>query len=351
MQLGMIGLGRMGANIVRRLMSKKHHCVVFDTNAKAREALAKEGATAAGSLAEVVKALSEKPRAVWVMLPAGQNTEDTVERLGALLESDDIIIDGGNTFYKDDIRRARSLAAKRIHYVDCGTSGGIWGVERGYCMMIGGPKAAVDHLDPIFSALAPGLGDIPRTPGREKGDPRAERGYIHAGPCGAGHFVKMVHNGIEYGLMQGYAEGFHILRNKDSTDLPEEERYALNIPDIAEVWRRGSVISSWLLDLSAAALAKDPQLDGFSGFVQDSGEGRWTVEAAIEEAVPAEVLSSALFARFRSRKQHTFAEKMLSAMRFGFGGHVEGSEPTDPEPKSKDLHGRSADRRAPNRVQ
>jgi 6-phosphogluconate dehydrogenase len=346
MQLGMIGLGRMGANIVRRLMSKKHHCVVFDTNAKAREALAKDGATAAGSLAEVVKALGEKPRAVWVMLPAGQITEQTVEGLGALLEPDDIIIDGGNTFYKDDIRRARSLAAKRIHYVDCGTSGGIWGIERGYCMMIGGPKAAVDHLDPIFSALAPGLGDIPRTPGREKGDPRAERGYIHAGPCGAGHFVKMVHNGIEYGLMQAYAEGFDILRNKDSTDLSEEERYTLNVQDIAEVWRRGSVISSWLLDLSAAALAKDPQLDGFSGFVQDSGEGRWTVEAAIEEAVPAEVLTSALFARFRSRKQHTFADKMLSAMRFGFGGHVEGSEPIDPEPKPKDLHGRSADRRA-----
>jgi 6-phosphogluconate dehydrogenase len=346
MQLGMIGLGRMGANIVRRLMSNKHHCVVFDTNVKAREALSKEGATAAGSLAELVKALSERPRAVWVMLPAGRITEETVERLGALLEPDDIIIDGGNTFYKDDIRRAQTLRAKSIHYVDCGTSGGVWGVERGYCLMIGGPKAAVDHLDPIFSTLAPGLGDIPRTPGREQHDPRAERGYIHAGPSGAGHFVKMVHNGIEYGLMQAYAEGFDILRNKDSTDLPEDERYELNIPDIAEVWRRGSVISSWLLDLGAAALAKDPKLEEFSGYVQDSGEGRWTIEAAIEEAVPADVLSSALFTRFRSRRQHTFGEKVLSAMRFGFGGHVEGSEPIDPEPKPKDVQSHSTGQHA-----
>ena len=259
-----------------------------------------------------------------------------------MLEPDDIIIDGGNTFYKDDIRRARTLFTKGIRYLDCGTSGGVWGVERGYCMMIGGPDAAFDHLDPIFSALAPGFGDIPLTPGRDKGDSRAERGYLHAGPCGAGHFVKMVHNGIEYGLMQAYAEGFDILRNKDSKDLPEDERYVLNIPDIAEVWRRGSVISSWLLDLSAAALAKDPQMDEFSGYVQDSGEGRWTIEAAIEEAVVADVLSSALFARFRSRKQHTFGEKMLSAMRFGFGGHAEGSEPIDPKPKPKDLQGRSA---------
>jgi 6-phosphogluconate dehydrogenase len=290
--------------------------------------------------------LGEKPRAVWVMLPAGRITEETIERLGELLQADDIIIDGGNTFYKDDIRRAKTLAAKHIRYVDCGTSGGVWGVERGYCMMIGGPKATVDHLDPIFSALAPGLGEIPRTPGREKHDPRAERGYIHAGPSGAGHFVKMVHNGIEYGLMQAYAEGFDILRNKDSTDLPEDERFALNIPDIAEVWRRGSVISSWLLDLSAAALAKDPQLNEFSGFVQDSGEGRWTIEAAIEEAVPVDVLSSALFARFRSRKQHTFAEKVLSAMRLGFGGHVEGNEPIDPEPKPKDLHTAAPGRQA-----
>jgi 6-phosphogluconate dehydrogenase len=231
------------------------------------------------------------------------------------------------------MRRAASLAAKRIRYVDCGTSGGVWGIERGYCMMIGGPKEAVDWLDPIFSALAPGLGNIPRTPGREGSDARAERGYIHAGPSGAGHFVKMVHNGIEYGMMQAYAEGFDILRNKDSNDLPEEQRFALNMADIAEVWRRGSVISSWLLDLGAAALAKDPKLKNFSGFVQDSGEGRWTIEAALEEAVSADVLSTALYARFRSRQEHTFGEKILSAMRFGFGGHIEGSEPTDPEPK------------------
>jgi 6-phosphogluconate dehydrogenase len=342
MQIGVIGLGRMGGNISRRLMKAGHHCVVFDANAKPREALAKEGATAAGSLAEMVKMLRDKPRAVWVMLPAGRITEETVERLSGLLEADDIIIDGGNSFYKDDIRRAKKLAEKRIRYVDCGTSGGVWGIERGYCMMIGGPKAAVDHLDPIFAALAPGLGDIPRTPDRKTGDPRAERGYIHAGPEGSGHFVKMVHNGIEYGLMQAYAEGFDILRNKDSKDLPEDERFTLNIPDIAEVWRRGSVISSWLLDLGAAALAKDPQLKAFSGYVQDSGEGRWTIEAAIEEAVPADVLSSALYARFRSRQEHTFGEKMLSAMRFGFGGHVEGQESSDPEPKPVQSQSRSA---------
>ena len=335
MQIGVIGLGRMGGNISRRLIKAGHHCVVFDSNAKPREALAKEGATAAQSLEDVVKLLKERPRAVWVMLPAGQITEETVERLSGLLEPDDIIIDGGNSFYKDDIRRAKVLADKRIRYVDCGTSGGVWGIDRGYCMMIGGPTQAVDWLDPIFAALSPGLGDIPRTPGRAKDDTRAERGYIHAGPSGAGHFVKMVHNGIEYGLMQAYAEGFDILRNKDSKDLPEDERFTLNLPDIAEAWRRGSVISSWLLDLGAAALAKDPQLQGFSGFVQDSGEGRWTVEAAIEEAVPADVLSSALYARFRSRQEHTFGEKMLSAMRFGFGGHVEGQEPIDPESKLK----------------
>jgi 6-phosphogluconate dehydrogenase len=342
MQIGVIGLGRMGGNISRRLMKAGHHCVVFDTNAKTREALAKEGATAVQSLEDMVKALKEKPRAVWVMLPAGQITEETVECLGGLLEPDDIIIDGGNSFYKDDIRRAKILADKRIRHVDCGTSGGVWGIDRGYCMMIGGPKQAVDWLDPIFAALAPGLGDIPKTPGRAKGDTRAELGYIHAGPSGAGHFVKMVHNGIEYGLMQAYAEGFDILRNKDSKDLPDDERFTLNLPDIAEVWRRGSVISSWLLDLGAAALAKDPQLKNFSGFVQDSGEGRWTVEAAIEEAVPADVLSSALYARFRSRQEHTFGEKMLSAMRFGFGGHIEGQESIDPESKSKKSQDRSA---------
>jgi len=307
--------------------------VVFDANVKPREKLAAEGATAVGSLEKMVKALGEKPRAVWVMLPAGEVTEETIERLSGLLERDDIVIDGGNSYYKDDIRRARKLSEKHLRYVDCGTSGGVWGLERGYCMMIGGPKQAVDHLDPVFAALAPGLGDIPRTPGREGGDPRPERGYIHAGPSGAGHFVKMVHNGIEYGLMQAYAEGFDILRRKDSDDLPADERFALNIPDIAEVWRRGSVIASWLLDLAAAALAKDGTLSTFSGYVQDSGEGRWTIEAAIEEAVPADVLSSALYARFRSRQEHTFGEKLLSAMRLGFGGHIEGQESIDPERK------------------
>jgi 6-phosphogluconate dehydrogenase len=342
MQIGMIGLGKMGGNMSRRLMKAGHKCVVYARTAKTREALAKDGATAASSIADLVKKLDEKPRAIWLMLPAGKVTEDMVEQLGGLLERDDIIIDGGNSFYKHDISNAKKLAGKGIRYVDCGTSGGVWGIERGYCMMIGGPKQAVDYLDPIFSALAPGLGDIPRTEGRTKGDSRPERGYIHAGPSGAGHFVKMVHNGIEYGMMQAYAEGFDILRNKDSKDLPEDERFTLNMPDIAEVWRRGSVISSWLLDLAAAALIKDPQLKGFSGFVQDSGEGRWTVEAAIEEAVPANVLSTALFARFRSRREHTFGEKILSAMRFGFGGHIEGKEPIDPEPKPEKSQGHSA---------
>jgi len=325
MQIGIVGLGRMGGNICRRLMRAGHGAVVFDKNAKARATLAQEGATQAASLAELVKAL-EKPCAVWVMLPAGQITEESVEQLGDLLEVDDTIIDGGNTFYKDDIRRAKALQGKGVHYVDCGTSGGVWGLDRGYCLMIGGPKTAVDRLDPIFSALAPGFGDIPRTPGRASADTRAERGYIHAGPTGAGHFVKMVHNGVEYGLMQAYAEGFDILRTKDSAELPEDERFTLNVPDVAEVWRRGSVISSWLLDLSAAALAQDPQLEGFSGFVEDSGEGRWTIEAAIEQATPAEVLSSALYARFRSRRERGFGDRLLSAMRFGFGGHVEKKE-------------------------
>jgi 6-phosphogluconate dehydrogenase len=342
MQIGMIGLGKMGGNMSRRLMKAGHHVVVYARSAKSREALAKDGATAAASLAELVKTLKEKPRVVWLMLPAGQVTEETVETLSGLLERDDIIIDGGNSFYKDDIRRAATLTKKGIRYVDCGTSGGVWGISRGYCMMIGGPKEAVDHLDPIFAALAPGIGDIPRTPGRGKGDARAERGYIHAGASGAGHFVKMVHNGIEYGLMQAYAEGFDILRNKDSNDLPADQRFSLNLPDIAEVWRRGSVISSWLLDLGAAALAKDAQLKDFSGYVQDSGEGRWTVEAAIEESVPAEVITSALYTRFRSRQEHTFGEKMLSAMRFGFGGHVEGQEPIDPQPKPKNSQRPSA---------
>jgi 6-phosphogluconate dehydrogenase len=341
MQIGVIGLGRMGGNIVRRLTRNGHQCVVFDQNPKTVKALVGERVAGSADLKQLVGQL-EKPRAVWLMLPAGRITEETVEHLGSLLESGDIIVDGGNSFYKDDIRRAKKLAQKGIRYVDCGTSGGVWGIERGYCLMIGGQREAVDHLDPIFATLAPGLGDIPRTPGRETSDSRAERGYIHAGPSGAGHFVKMVHNGIEYGLMQAYAEGFDILRNKDSKDLPENERFELNMPDIAEVWRRGSVISSWLLDLSAAALAKDPHLEDFSGFVQDSGEGRWTVEAAIEEAVPADVLSTALYARFRSRQEHNFGEKMLSAMRFGFGGHIEGNESIDPEPKPKEPQGHPA---------
>jgi 6-phosphogluconate dehydrogenase len=322
MQIGVVGLGRMGGNIARRLMKAGHSCMVFDADSKVVYGLAKEGAEPANSLKALVDGL-KGPRVVWVMLPAGSITEDTVAELGQGLASGDIIIDGGNTFYKDDIRRAKALAEKGVRYVDCGTSGGVWGIERGYCMMIGGEKSAVDYLDPIFSALAPGLGEIPRTPGRDGLDERAERGYIHAGPAGAGHFVKMVHNGVEYGLMQAYAEGFDILRNKSSKDLPEDEQFTLNIPDIAEVWRRGSVVSSWLLDLSAMALAKDHDLSAFSGYVHDSGEGRWTVEAAIEEAVPADVLTTALYARFRSRQEHTFAERILSAMRFGFGGHVE----------------------------
>jgi 6-phosphogluconate dehydrogenase len=329
MQIGIIGLGRMGGNIARRLMKAGHRCVVYDANADARAALAKDGAQAVGSLEEMVKAL-ERPAAVWSMLPAGAVTEDTVRALGKLMQAGDVIIDGGNAFYKDDIRRAKVLAQTGIDYIDCGTSGGIWGIDRGYCMMIGGPKAAVNRLDPIFAALAPGLGDIPRTEGRDNTDPRAEQGYIHAGPSGAGHFVKMVHNGIEYGLMQAYAEGFDILRGKGSDALPEDERFDLNLADISEVWRRGSVISSWLLDLNTIALAKDPDLSDFTGYVEDSGEGRWTIEAAIEEAVPADVLATALFTRFRSREQHTFAERTLSAMRFGFGGHKEGHEPAGP---------------------
>ncbi len=332
MEIGIIGLGRMGGNIGRRLMRAGHRCVVFDVDAKARQALVKAGAIEAGSLEQLATSLREKPRAIWVMLPAGQITEETVETLGRLLDPEDIVIDGGNSFYKDDVRRAEKLSHKHIRYVDCGTSGGVWGLDRGYCMMIGGPKDVVDHLDPIFNALAPGPGDIPRTPDRRSVDQRAERGYIHAGPSGAGHFVKMVHNGIEYGLMQAYAEGFDILRNKASSELPERERFELDLADIAEVWRRGSVISSWLLDLGAAALAQDPKLSRYSGFVQDSGEGRWTIEAAFEESVPANVLSAALYARFRSRREHTFGEKILSALRFGFGGHLEGRESPDPEP-------------------
>jgi 6-phosphogluconate dehydrogenase len=325
MQLAIIGLGRMGANIARRLMRGGHGIVAFDRNQPAVDELAAEGATGAGSIEDAVARLPQ-PRIFWIMLPAGAPTEDTIATLLGLASPGDIIIDGGNTFYKDDIRRAKTCAAKQVVYVDVGTSGGVWGLERGYCMMIGGDKAAVDFLDPIFDTLAPGLGSIARTPNRmenEGEDPRAERGYVHAGPAGAGHFVKMVHNGIEYGLMQAYAEGFDILNSKSSENLPHDERFDLNLTDIAEVWRRGSVISSWLLDLSAAALAKDQKLEAYSGRVADSGEGHWTIEAAMEEAVPVYVLSAALFARYRSRVEGTFGDKLLSAMRFGFGGHVE----------------------------
>jgi 6-phosphogluconate dehydrogenase len=322
MQLGMVGLGRMGGNIVRRLTRKGHQCVVFDRNPATIKELLGKGVTGGDDLKTLVAQL-EKPRAVWVMLPAGQITEQTVAQLGDLMDKGDIVIDGGNSFYKDDIRRAKTLRAKGIHYVDCGTSGGVWGLDRGYCMMIGGDKEVVDHLDPIFDALAPGAGDIPATPGRKGRDPRVERGYVHCGPSGAGRFVKMIHNGIEYGLMQAYAEGFNIMRNAASSELPADQRYQIDLPDVAEVWRRGSVIGSWLLDLTAIALSEDPELARYSGFVDDSGEGRWTIMAAIEEAVPADVLSASLFARFRSREKESFSDKLLSAMRHEFGGHVE----------------------------
>jgi 6-phosphogluconate dehydrogenase len=322
MQLGMIGLGRMGANMVRRLMRGGHECVVWDVSADNVKALAGEGATGAESLDDLLAKLNQ-PRAVWIMVPAGQATEQTVNDLAARMNSGDIIIDGGNSYFKDDARRAGELREKKINYMDVGTSGGVWGLERGYCMMIGGPEETARHLDPIFKTLAPGLGNITRTPGREKIAGTVEDGYLYCGPSGAGHFVKMVHNGIEYGLMQAYAEGFDIFRNANSDQLPEDIRYDLNLADIAEVWRRGSVVSSWLLDLTAMALIEDPELKSYSGFVQDSGEGRWTIQAALEEAVPAEVLSAALYTRFRSRQEHTFAEKILSAMRKKFGGHIE----------------------------
>ena len=323
MQLGMVGLGRMGANLVRRLMGNGHRCVVFNRTRGPVDALVREGAIGSNSLEDLVAKL-DKPRAVWVMLPAGQPTENTVSELGGLMDRGDIVIDGGNSFYRDDIRRAQALQTRGVHYVDVGTSGGVWGLERGYCMMIGGDTEAVLRLDPIFAALAPGPGNIPRTPGRDGRDGRDARavsGYIHCGPSGSGHFVKMVHNGIEYALMQAYAEGFSILRA--AAERPGVERYELDLADVAEVWRRGSVISSWLLDLTAIALAADSKLDGFEGYVEDSGEGRWTLMAAIESAVPANVLSAALYARFRSREEKSFADRMLSAMRKGFGGHVE----------------------------
>jgi 6-phosphogluconate dehydrogenase len=334
MQLGMIGLGRMGANMVRRLLRGGHQCVAFDRAPKAVEELVKENAVGVSSVAEFVKRL-EKPRAVWLMVPAAA-VDQTIVDLSQHLEPGDILIDGGNSYYIDDIRRAKELAAKQIHYVDVGTSGGVWGLERGYCMMIGGEAEVVKRLDPIFATLAPGAGDIPRTPGREKIGGTAEKGYLHCGPSGAGHFVKMVHNGIEYGLMAAYAEGLGILRDANigkqehATDAettplrnPEHYQYDLNLRDIAEVWRRGSVIASWLLDLTATALVADPALAGFAGRVSDSGEGRWTIKAAIDEAVPVPVLTTALYERFSSRGEADFQDKLLSAMRFQFGGHVE----------------------------
>ncbi|MFZ0889141.1 MAG: decarboxylating 6-phosphogluconate dehydrogenase [Candidatus Binataceae bacterium] len=320
MKLGMVGLGRMGANMVRRLIRGGHQCVVFDLNPDNVKALSEDGAAAAASLDDLVRKLAT-PSAVWVMVPAGDPTEKTVNALANSMKSGDVIIDGGNSHFKDDIRRAKLLKPKGIHYVDAGTSGGIWGLDRGYCLMIGGPAEAVKQLEPIFRTLAPGRGAVAPSPGHKPST--ADEGFLHCGPSGAGHFVKMVHNGIEYGLMQAYAEGFDIMRGAASKELPEDQRFELNLPDIAELWRRGSVVGSWLLDLAAMALAENPSLSNFSGSVQDSGEGRWTIMAAIEEAVPCEVLSASLYTRFRSRKDHTFAEKVLSAMRFKFGGHVE----------------------------
>jgi 6-phosphogluconate dehydrogenase len=334
MQLGMIGLGRMGANMVRRLMKAGHECVVFDMSPASVQALAKEGATGGNSLDDFITKLKQ-PRAIWLMVPAAV-VDDTLRQLVPKLQKDDIIIDGGNSYYIDDIRRGKQLAPKGIHYVDVGTSGGVWGLERGYCMMIGGEQATVQRLDPIFKSLAPGRGDIARTPGRDKVPGTAEEGYLHCGPSGAGHFVKMVHNGIEYGVMAAYAEGLNILhhanvgkvkqtQDAETTPLrsPEHYMYDINLPDVTEVWRRGSVIASWLLDLTAIALLKSPALGDFSGRVSDSGEGRWTIQAAIEEGTPAPVLTSALFERFTSRGEADFANKLLSAMRFEFGGHHE----------------------------
>ena len=335
MQLGMVGLGRMGANLVRRLMRAGHECVVYDVSADAVKALVDEGATGAGSLEEFVHKLNV-PRAAWVMVPAGELTEKTVHDLAALMDSGDTIIDGGNTYYRDDMRRAKELSERQIHYIDCGTSGGVWGLDRGYCLMIGGDQEAVQRLAPLFEAIAPGLEAAERTPGRKGDAAQAEYGYLHCGPAGAGHFVKMVHNGIEYGIMASYAEGLNILRNADAGSVtrqedaetaplehPEYYRYDIDIASVAEVWRRGSVIASWLLDLSAAALFESPDLKDFSGRVSDSGEGRWTAIAAIEEGVPAPVLSSALFSRFGSRDLDHFANQVLSAMRKQFGGHAE----------------------------
>jgi 6-phosphogluconate dehydrogenase len=322
MEIGIVGLGRMGAGIARRLMRDGHSVIGFDRGGDALKAVAADGVKPASGLEDLVKQLAA-PRAVWVMLPAGAPTEATVAALGELLSRGDIIVDGGNSFYRDDIRRAKALAPKGVVYMDVGVSGGVWGLERGFCTMIGGDRASFERLDPIFKTMAPGLGAIARTTRSADADPRAELGYIHVGPAGAGHFVKMVHNGIEYGLMQAFAEGFGILKAKNSDTLPADERYDLDLANIAEVWRRGSVVSSWLLDLTAQALARDGGLKNFSGNVEDSGEGRWTVEAAIEEGAPATVLAAALFTRFASRGNAGFGDKLLSAMRLGFGGHVE----------------------------
>ncbi len=322
MQIGIVGLGRMGANIARRLMRAGHKVVAWDRNAEAVAALAKDGATAAAGLADLASKL-EAPRAIWIMLPAGAATDGAIDEISPHLSAGDALIDGGNTFWRDDIARARKLKPRGIFYLDVGTSGGVWGLERGYCLMIGGEKDIVARLDPIFAALAPGAGDIERTPGRDARTPTAELGYLHCGPVGAGHYVKMVHNGIEYGLMQAYAEGFDLLRHACDQSRPEEERFPIEPADVAEVWRRGSVVTSWLLDLTATALAKDPGLAAFTGKVEDSGEGRWTVQEAVEQATPAPVLTAALYARFRSRQEATFADKILSAMRKGFGGHGE----------------------------
>ena len=334
MQLGMVGLGRMGANMVRRLIKAGHECVVFDVSPKSVEELVKDKAVGSSSLKDFAGKLT-KPRAIWLMIPAAV-VDQTIAEIVPYLEAGDILIDGGNSYYIDDIRRAKELSAKGIHYVDVGTSGGVWGLERGYCMMIGGPESAVQHLDPIFKSIAPGIGNIPRTPGREKSGGTAEQGYLHCGPSGGGHFVKMVHNGIEYGIMAAYAEGLNILRaanvgkqthaaDAETTPLrdPEHYQYDFNLTDVTEVWRRGSVIASWLLDLTTSALAADPQLSKFTGRVSDSGEGRWTIKASIDEAVPSPVLTSALYERFSSRGEADFADKLLSAMRYEFGGHLE----------------------------
>ncbi|WP_010219877.1 phosphogluconate dehydrogenase (NAD(+)-dependent, decarboxylating) [Sphingomonas sp. PAMC 26621] len=323
MKIAMVGLGCMGGNMARRLLRDGHEVVAFDRDASAVAELAKDGATPAKSLEEVVAAL-EPPRVLWVMLPAGDPTEETIQALVALGDEGDVVVDGGNSYYRDDIRRSQDCRLKKVHYVHVGVSGGVWGLERGYCMMVGGDEAALELLDPVLATLAPGTGTIDRTEGRDTTDDRAERGYIHAGTPGAGHFVKMVHNGIEYGIMQAYAEGFDILKSRGNCErVPKGERFEINLTDVAEVWRRGSVISSWLLDWCATALAKDNQLADFSGRVSDSGEGQWTIDAAMEQAVPIHVLSAALFARYRSRVDTTFGDKLLSAMRFGFGGHVE----------------------------